>query len=77
MGRVKIYLGKNETAEQAEELLHKALSSQRNGDAHSDDFQDPVVRDVVDIAADAHEKMYQEMLREIADELDKEYSVGD
>ena len=71
---VKITLEKGETIEQAEEKLYKALDSHRNGDLHTEDFTDPAMKDLIDKMLRMHDQTYQELLQEIFDELDKEYS---
>lgn len=76
MAQVKIILGKNETMQEAEETLYKALDMHRNGDAHKEDFSDPAMRDVVQRMQSAHDKMYKEMMQEIEEVLDQEYTDG-
>lgn len=72
--RVKIIPGNNETIEQAEENLYKALNAQRTGELHTEKFLDPAMVDLVERMQTAHENMYAEMMQEIMDELDKEYN---
>lgn len=72
--KVRIIPGKDETIEQAEEKLYKALNSHRTGEIHTEDFTDPAMKDLVETMTDAHTKAYNELLQEIFEILDKEYS---
>lgn len=76
MARVKIILGKDETMQEAEESLFKALNSHRNGEVHKEDFSDPAMRDVVARMQSAHDEIYAELMREIEEVLDQEYTDG-
>jgi len=73
MPKIKIGLGKNETMFEAEEFLFKALDSHRSGDVHTEKFEDPAMEDVVNRMDEKHKMMYEKLIREIMDELDKEY----
>lgn len=79
MPNVKIELKKNETPEQAEELLFKALESQRNGEIHGgEEFSDPAMSHLLDRMELMHKEMYEEALREIIQVLEEEHnSNGD
>jgi hypothetical protein len=74
MPNVKIFLDKDETPEQAEDLLFKAMESQRNGDIHQDEFSDPAMRDLLDRMQKIYKDSYDELLQEIMEALDKEYN---
>lgn len=78
MAKVKIELSKGETVEQAEDLLFKAVLAQSTGEAHDEDnFSDPAMADLINSLQKEHALMFQEMIQEINEELDKEYSDGD
>lgn len=74
MAKVKIFLSPGETLQEAEDSLLKAMNHHNNGDVHSETFQDPAMDSVADRMIDAHSKIYKEMLEEIFETLDQEYS---
>jgi len=74
MTKVKIIAGKGESVEEAEEKLYKAMNSHRTGELHTEDFQDPAMKDLVQRMINKHGDMYKDMLDEIFNELDKEYN---
>lgn len=75
---VRINLEGGETAEEAEEIIFKAFSSQRDGSMHDGKFHDSAMEHLSETLIKLHEENYEEMLREICEELDKEYlSDGD
>lgn len=75
--KVKFYLKKDEDKFQAEDKLYKALGIHRNGDIHEDEkFVDPAMNDLENKLALEHKQIYSEMMQEIFDELDKEYTDG-
>lgn len=77
MARVKILLEPGESALDADHALHKALEHHASGDAHVEHgFGDPAMVDLSQRADQAHAKMYNEMIREITELLDEEYSDG-
>ncbi len=76
MSKVKIYLAPGETLRDAEDSLLKALNHHNSGDVHVETFQDPAMDNVADRMISAHSKIYQEMLQEIFEELDKDYNSG-
>ncbi len=76
MANVKIMLGKDETVEEAKDALFKALNTQRNGDSHTENFSDPAMRNTISRMQEAYRKIYNEMVQEIFEELDREYSDG-
>jgi hypothetical protein len=74
MAKVKIYLAPGETTQDAEDSLLKALNHHNSGDVHSShSFQDPAMIAVADRMESTHKKIYQDMLTEIFEELDKDY----
>lgn len=74
MAKVKIFLEENETVQDAEDSLFKALNHHNSGDVHaSHTFQDPAMVAVADRMEDIHKKIYQDMMTEIFEVLDKEY----
>lgn len=77
MAKVKIELDSGETVEQAEDLLFKAVLAQTSGEAHDEtNFSDPAMADLINQLEKQHANMFLEMIQEINDELDKEYSDG-
>lgn len=77
MSTVKIFLDPNETTDQAEANLYKALGFHVTGEAHAaDQFSDPATNQVASVAKTAHEKMYEEMLVEIFAVLDEDFTRG-
>lgn len=74
MPKVKIFLAPNESIEDAEELLRKALNLHANGDVHVEEsFDDPAMIDTQNRMENIHKQIYKEMVDEIIEELDKEY----
>lgn len=73
MARVKIYLDKGETKEEAELRLLKALELSTSGDLIQTDYGDPALQDVFDKLQKDHEEMYEQLLQDIFQELEKEY----
>lgn len=71
--KVKIELSQNETKEEAEELLYKALDSQRTGAQHGEEFQDPVMNELYHNSLDVYGEIYDSMLEQIFAEIDKEF----
>lgn len=76
MAKIKIFFEKGETERDAEDSLLKAMEFHNNGDAHAQEFQDPAMTSVAHRMEELHQKMYQEMLMEIFEALDQEYSDG-
>lgn len=75
MAKVKIILEKGETQDDAEELLMKAFEHHSSGDAHdSESFDDPAMNDVLHRMEKTHKQIYSEMLEEITEALEKQYS---
>lgn len=74
MANVKIELQEGETIEQAEEVLFKALRSQRDGSIHQDGkFHDPAIEELSIKLIKLHEAEYNLMLQEIFKELEDEH----
>lgn len=71
--KVKIIKDKNQSVEEAEELLHKALDSQRTGAQHSEEFQDPVMSELFSEMRNNYGEIYDSMMDQIFAELDKEH----
>lgn len=77
MAKVKIFLEPGETTQDAEDLLFKALNHHNTGEVHSShSFQDPAMVSVAHKMESIHSKIYQEMLEEIFEALDKDYTSG-
>lgn len=77
MATVKIELDKDETVEQAEDVLFKAVLAQSTGEGHDEEnFSDPAMADLINRLEEQHKLMFSEMVAEINEELDKEYSDG-
>ena len=74
MTKVKIFLEKYEDELDAHIALSKALDLHNSGDIHvRETFEDPAMIDVSQQLDKAHKDIYTDMIREIQDELDKEY----
>lgn len=77
MPNVKIILDKDETQEEAENMLLKALTSHVNGDIHvKESFEDPAMIDAWNRLSKLHDDVYKDMIAEINDALDSEYQDG-
>lgn len=55
-------------------FMFKALNQQVNGDVHGESFDDPAMISVAQRFEELHDRQYQEMLQEIFNELDKDYT---
>ena len=77
MSTVKILLDEGESAEEAEELLFKALSVKR-GVKHDpqESWDDPAMQDVENVMLDIYAKQYDLMIKEVIEALENEY-VGE
>lgn len=74
MAKVKIYLDSDETQEEAEDSLFKAMNLHNSGDIHSShSFQDPAMVSVAEKMEREHKKIYADMLQEIFEVLDQDY----
>jgi hypothetical protein len=77
MAKVKIFLEPGETQQDAEDSLFKAMQHHNTGEVHSShSFQDPAMVAVSQKMEKIHSEIYQDMLNEIFQELDKEYSAN-
>lgn len=72
MARIAIYLDKDETEEEAQEALLKALQHHAAGKEHREAFHDPAARDVFNKLINEHKKMWNKMLKDIQKVLDEE-----
>lgn len=73
MTNVKIELKKGETPDQAEELIFKAFSAQRDGSIHKEEFHDPAMRDMLVRLQTLHADQFKALIDEIGMILEKEY----
>lgn len=74
MADIKIILKKDETIEEVDNLLFKALDMHASGDVHLEEsFDDPAMVSTFDKLSDEQKKIYLEMLEEIYMEIDKQY----
>lgn len=72
--KVKVLLDKNEDELDAHIALEKALNLHTSGDIHiRESFDDPAMVDLSQRMNSIHEDIYQDMIREINEELDKEF----
>lgn len=77
MPQVKIFLEPGETELDADAALSKALAYHSGGEVHDEDaFDDPAMVHTAHRLEELHARIYAEMVREIADALDQEYSSG-
>lgn len=77
MAKIKVILEPGETELDADIALHKALEYHSSGDVHDGEaFDDPAMIHMAQRMDEIHTKIYNEMVREIIEELDKEYSDG-
>ena len=65
MAKVEIILEKGETEEEVHEMLIKAFQHHAAGAEHKQAFHDPAARDVFNAMINKHEKMQEQMLKEI------------
>lgn len=70
--KIKIERPKDMSREEAEELLYKALSMPREGNAHEGGFQDPAMQSVADLMTQLHKRTVETLLDEIFREIDSE-----
>ena len=77
MAKVKIFLDKGETIEDAEMQLRKAFDLHDEGGIHErQDYIDPAMQHVMDKLESLHKRAYEELLQEIIREIEKEYEDG-
>lgn len=73
--KIKIILDKDQTKEEAEDLLFKALELHKNGEVHIDEsFDDAAMIDTENRLKTIHSKIYADMLEEINEALEEQYS---
>jgi hypothetical protein len=72
MAKIKIYLEDDETIEQAEDLLFKAMQHHRAGAEHKQAFHQPSARDVFNKLIKEHEKTWSEIQKEINKIIDED-----
>ena len=74
MAKVKIYLDKGETIQDAEEQLSKALALHSTGDVHVEEsFDDPAMIHAQEEMENIHKKVYDDMIAEIMEIINGEY----
>jgi len=75
--KVKVFLESGETQLDADYALQKALELHSSGEVHDEQiFDDPAMLHVAERMESIHNKIYADMIREINDVLDEEYSHG-
>lgn len=75
MSKVKILLEPGETQLDADNALQKALEHHSTGAAHDEEaFDDPAMVDLAHRLEIDHAKMYANMMREILEVIDEEYT---
>ena len=75
MSKVTIVLEGDETHDEVEDNLLKALTSKVSGDIHAKEkFDDPALQHVAQTMERLHREIYQEMIEEIQEALVKEHS---
>lgn len=75
MAKVKIYVEPGETLEEAKEDLQKALNFQSSGEVHDDNtYEDPAMRNLSDRLEEMHKETYANIIREVIQALDKDYT---
>ena len=76
MAKIKILVGKNETIESAEDMLFKAMDMHRTGEIHKEEFHDPAMRDLSQQIEAKHREMFKDLLEEVLNVIDSEYTNG-
>jgi hypothetical protein len=75
MAKVKIYVQENETLEEAEENIQKALQYHSSGEAHDEDsYEDPAMKSLTSRLEALHSETYNNVIREVIEALDKDYT---
>ena len=74
MATVKVFLEPHETEDDARDLLVKALTHHEAGGEHKEAFHQPAARDVFTKMINEHDKIWQQMLKEISAVIDDEVS---
>jgi hypothetical protein len=70
--KIKVERPKGISREEAEDILYKALSIPREGNAHKEEFQDPAMQDLANIMKKLHEKIAEDIFQQISKEIDQE-----
>lgn len=77
MAKVKIILEKGEDQLDADYALQKALELHTSGNIHQGElFDDPAMVHAAQRMEEIHARIYNEMIREINEVLDQEFSDG-
>lgn len=77
MAKVKILLEPGETQLDADNAIQKALEYHSSGEVHDDEpFDDPAMVHMAQRMEDIHTRIYADMVREISNVLDEEFSHG-
>lgn len=71
--KVKIEADPKQTKDEAEEMLYKALDSQRTGALHNTEFQDPVMNELFHRLKGVYGELYDSMLQDIFKAIDEEF----
>ena len=71
--KIKIKLDKYQTPEDADNELFKAMTIHANGDAHEDEFDDPVMEEYVTDLRTKFSRMLEQAMHEIHEKLDLEH----
>jgi len=75
MAKIKIFLDKGETLQEAEDMIFKSLQHHNTGDVHSSHkFEDPAMVSVSERMEETYKKIHQEMMQEINEVLDEDYA---
>lgn len=74
MAKVKVFLEDGETELDAQLAIYKALQLHNSGDVHTESFEDPAMIHAQQRFEEIHEKIYKEMIAEISQQLDEEFS---
>lgn len=75
MSKVKIYVENGETLEEAQEDIVKAIQYHSSGESHDEDlFEDPAMRSLTDRLEVLHQQTYNNIVKEISEALDKDYT---
>ena len=74
MAKLKVFLEKNETIEDAKELIKKALNGPHSHE--SEDYEDLAMEELFNTITREYEVMHENMVREINEALDSEFEDG-
>jgi hypothetical protein len=77
VGKIKIFVEDNESQLEVEESLHKALEFHSSGDVHETElFEDAGAQDLLNKLELLHKNLYIQILNEIYEALDEDYTNG-